>query len=141
MININNDLSASKHLKFIGDIGSKTGKELYDTYSQQNTDIYFGVFDWSSSFAKTMDGNNGVALIFKWLVICITNAGIWIFNNENMVRMDSVSKWANYTIDIGTANTTDSWVPVMNGNKVEHRVIPAKLPTYSLSGTTLTITN
>lgn len=140
LTSLNNDLSDSKHLKFIGDVGNKTATELYDTYSKQNTDIYFGIFDWTSTFAKTMDSNNGICMIFKWIVISITNSGIWILDNDKMVRMDSVSKWADYTVDIGTNNTVDTWVPVINGNKVQHRVIPPKLPSYSLSGTTLTIT-
>lgn len=30
----------------------------------------------------------------------------------------------NYTWDINTANTADTWVPVMNGNLIQHRVEP-----------------
>lgn len=40
--------------------------------------------------------------------------------------------------DHGTANTTDTWIPVFNGNKMQHRV--SQNIRMSLSGTTLTIT-
>lgn len=42
---------------------------------------------------------------------------------------------SGYTLDLGTNNTTDTWVPVMNGTTVQHRVIPA-LPLPVSSGGT-----
>lgn len=37
---------------------------------------------------------------------------------------DTAVKWGNYTNDMATNNTTDTWVPVFNINTVQHRIIP-----------------
>ena len=41
-----------------------------------------------------------------------------------------------YTLDIGTNNTSDTWVPVMNGNTIQHRVIPTA---YNNAPSTLSV--
>ena len=55
-----------------------------------------------------------------------------------------VGKVSGFEFDLNTENNVDTWVPVLLSNgKIQHRVIPAKIgtqATYSLSGTTLTIT-
>ena len=38
--------------------------------------------------------------------------------------------WNGVTDDHNTNNTTDTWIPVYNGSKVQHRVISAQLNTY-----------
>jgi hypothetical protein len=39
-----------------------------------------------------------------------------------------VGSWNGYTMDMGTNNTTDTWVPVQtSGNKFQHRVLSASL--------------
>ena len=42
---------------------------------------------------------------------------------------------SGYTLDLGTNNTSDTWVPVINGSSLQHRVIPT-LPLPISSGGT-----
>ena len=34
---------------------------------------------------------------------------------------------SGYTLDLGTNNTSDTWVPVMKGSTIQHRVIPTNI--------------
>ena len=34
---------------------------------------------------------------------------------------------SGYTLDLGTNNTTSTWVPVLNGSTIQHRVIPTNI--------------
>lgn len=101
-----------------------------------------------------MDNNTAIIFICDWIVIAITTGNIYyciestgkfdplwkigsMSDNINTLLNTGVQNW---TWDIDTENKTDSWVPVFNGSKIQHRVIPPKLPYFSLYGTTLTIT-
>lgn len=42
---------------------------------------------------------------------------------------------SGYTLDLGTNNTSDTWVPVMNGSTIQHRVIPTLPLPVSAGGT------
>lgn len=76
---------------------------------------------------------------------------MWTVPN-NMAYIDHAYTWDNslnvtfpanlaaatihgYTIDTGTNNTSDTWVPVFNGSTIQHRVIPN---TYNSTSPTLT---
>ena len=49
-----------------------------------------------------------------------------------------------YTWDLSTNNTTDTWVPVLNGSTIQHRVVPKNIDTsitnITRNGTTFTAT-
>lgn len=42
---------------------------------------------------------------------------------------------SGYTLDLGTKNTSDTWVPVMNGATIQHRVLPTLPFPVSAGGT------
>lgn len=42
---------------------------------------------------------------------------------------------SGYTLDLGTNNTSDTWVPVMNGSTIQHRVLPTLPFPVSAGGT------
>jgi len=46
-------------------------------------------------------------------------------NNTITIAATDTDVWKGYTLDIGTNNTTDTWVVVINNDKIQHRVIPA----------------
>lgn len=54
---------------------------------------------------------------------------------------DAFKNLSGYTLDIGTENTTDTWVPVMNGTTVQHRFIPTLPFPVSAGGTGATTTD
>ena len=47
--------------------------------------------------------------------------------------LNKLLNWSGlkYTWDIGTNNTTDTWVPVFTGNTIQHRVIPTQLNSWA----------
>lgn len=63
----------------------------------------------------------------------LTNDSSFLVNNANS---NYVGKWNGWVNDFSTNNTTDTWIPVMSGSKVQHRVLNAALNTYiEASGT------
>ena len=119
----NNDLgSIPKNIKFAGNLGSQSASDIYKKYSQQNSTIYIGYADWTSDLAKTMDSNTTIIIIINWLCIAITPCGYYFYHGSG-TGFSASTKLAEAQTKITTIENTIS-----------------KLPTYSLSGTTLTIT-
>lgn len=64
-----------------------------------------------------------------------TNHGIYSYKlNRWMVYSDGTYTWfdaggGHYRWDMGTNNTTDTWVPVLSNGKLQHRVIPRDIMT------------
>lgn len=58
------------------------------------------------------------------------NKDRWLFyTDDSATYIYDGSSGTNRQLDIQTANTTNTWVLVMNGDKIQHRVIPANLVT------------
>ena len=54
------------------------------------------------------------------------NHGVWsATQNRWLIYGDASNVYVGgYELDINTNNTTDTWVFVLNGNKIQHRVLP-----------------
>ena len=69
----------------------------------------------------------------------LTNDSSFLANNANS---NYVGKWNNWINDLSTNNTTDTWIPVMSGSKIQHRVLNSALNTYiEASGTNCVSSN
>ena len=55
--------------------------------------------------------------------------------NGTVTGQDLKGKTNGYTWDINTENTSDVWMPVFNGNTIQHRVINANVNTHYNGGT------
>lgn len=54
----------------------------------------------------------------------LTNDSNYLVNEASS---NYIGKWCNLIDDHATNNTTDTWVPVYNGSKIQHRVLSASL--------------
>lgn len=85
---------------------TKDGRIAISTYQGSNNNLYFGYGErnrTTNSFAQTM---------------------YWDAPNNTLHATNFSGQWCGYTNDLSTNNTSDTWVPVLTNNTIQHRVIP-----------------
>lgn len=91
-------------------------KSVGDTgFEAKRTDTGVGVF-----FGIGLDGDiHGIysRALNKWLVMAQRQ------DNTVLLNGDITGKWNGTENDIATSNNADTWIPVMNGNKMQHTTV------------------
>lgn len=86
---------------------TKDGRIAISTYQASNNNLYFGYGErnrTTNSFAQEM---------------------YWDAPNNTLHATNFSGQWCGYTNDLATADTTNTWVPVLSEKNIRHRVIPA----------------
>ena len=94
----------------------------------------YGYIYTGSDLSPTVGGNLANVVISSWYGVSFTSNCCGDYVNTTSVGIDTrygiiraakyEGNWYNYAYDLYTANTTDTWVPVMHSGKLQHRVIP-----------------
>lgn len=58
------------------------------------------------------------------------NYKVSIDSNGNVAANNFTGKWNGYTADFATANTADTWILVLKGTTIQHRLLMTKFATY-----------
>ena len=145
-----NQMNSPLRLATIADLTKETG-----LYVGQTNISGGAAFDYAS-FVNIYDRCNS-SLQLSWfrnisipkLVARISENGNWsawktiAFTDSNVASATNSTYCANWgtesehiTYDLGTANNTDTWVPVMTQGKMQHRVIPVA---YNSAPSTLSV--
>lgn len=85
---------------------TKDGRIAISTYQGSNNNLYFGYGErnrTTNSFAQTM---------------------YWDAPNNTLHATNFSGQWCGYTNDLSTNDTSNTWVPVLINNTIQHRVIP-----------------
>ena len=95
----------------------------------------YGTLYTGSDISPTVGGALANVVISSWYGVSFTSNCCGDYVNTTSVGIDTrygviraakyEGKWYDYAYDLYTNNTTDTWVPVMNSGKLQHRVIPA----------------
>lgn len=72
-----------------------------------------------TTFTFTQQDNDTKALGSMTGTLAVGHGGTGATTAE-----EAFKNLSGYTLDLGTNNTTDTWVPVISGGKIQHRVIP-----------------
>lgn len=91
----------------------------------------FGIASWSNAFTVDWSGNGefqGGMTLGTPLPVASGGTGA----NSASAAFKNLS---GYTLDLGTNNTSDTCVPVMNGSTIQHRVLPTLPFPVSAGGT------
>lgn len=118
VINSNGSIGFNIYANNYNSSGAQIGRAGIQGHVDKNGNVSYGIN--SPDKFRTALGLGSMATINS--PVPIANGGTGQTTAANAFKALS-----GYTLDLGTNNTTSTWVPVMNSSTIQHRVIPTNI--------------